>query len=169
MNISTLGQEVRNVQNPALGSTLLWRFTCGYTESNTTSSHPPVPLLFIVLPIVLHRETFELLKATLRPTGLHGFADKFSRSDIGKSDLLFSIQTRAITFQRLTWESLQIGVRTRLLTISTSEGTIIPVSRTSPRGVPDSVRPLLTNAEKLGAWCGELTMFEIGTILKVGF
>lgn len=167
--MSTLSQEVRNVQNPALGSTVLWRFACGYTESNATSSHPPVPLLFIVLPIVLHRETFELLKATQRLTGLHGFADKFSKADVGKSDVLLSIQPRASTFRRLTWESLQIGIRSQLLTISTSEGTIIPVSRTNPRGVPDSVRPILSNAEKLGTWCGELTLFEIGTILKVGF
>ena len=167
--MSSLSQEVRNVQNPALGSTLLWRFACGYTESNATSSHPPIPLLFIVLPIVLHRETFEILKATQRPTGLHGFADKFSRAEVGKSDVLFSIQSRASTLRKLTWESLQIGIRTQLLTISTSEGTVIPVSRPNPRGVPDSVRPILSNAEKLGVWCGGLTLFEIGTILKVGF
>lgn len=167
--MSTLNQEVRNVQNPALGCLLVWRFACGYVEANATSSDPPVPLLFIVLPIVLHKETADLLKATQRQTGLHGFADKFSKTEVGKSDVLLGIQSRANAFRQLTWESLQIGIRSQLVTISPSQGTVIPVSRTSPRGVPDAVRAILANADKLGAWCGELTMFEIGTILKVGF
>ena len=85
--MSTLTQEVRHVQNPALGSTLLWRFACGYTEHHKTSDAPPLPLLFIVLPILFHRETFEILKRTNRPTGLHGFADKFSQTDLGVTSL----------------------------------------------------------------------------------
>lgn len=167
--MSTLTQETRHVQNPALGGVLLWRYACGYTEHHKTSDHPPLQLLFIVLPILFHRETFEVLKSTNRPTGLHGFADKFSQSKLGKSDVLFGIQSRALPWRNLTWESVQLAIQSRLMTLSRSSGTAIPLTTSSPTGVPASVRQLLSNAEKLGQWCSELSLFEIGTILKVGF
>ena len=167
--MSTLTQEVRHVQNPALGGVLLWRFVCGYVDKHKTSDHPPLPLLFIVLPILFHRETFEVIKSTNRPTGLHGFADKFSRTTLAKSDVLLGIQTRAVSWRALTWESLQMDVQSRLVTVSRSVGTAIPVTTTPARGVPPSIKPLVSNAEKLGEWCSELSLFEIGTILKVGF
>lgn len=167
--MSRLTQETRHVQNPALGGVLLWRFACGYTEHHKTSEHPPLQLLFVVLPILFHRETLEVLKGTNRPSGLHGFADKFSRSNVGKSDVLLGIQSRALSWRKLTWESVQLATQSRLITLSRSNGTAIALTSASPTGVPPSVRPLLTNAEKLGQWCSDLSLFEIGTILKVGF
>lgn len=165
----TLTQEVRHVQNPALGGVLLWRFACGYTSHHKTAESPPLQLLFIVLPILFYRATFEILKGTNRPTGLHGFADKFSRSSVGMSDVLLSIQSRAVGWRRLSWESLRLAIRSRLVALSNSTGTVVSLTATSASGVPHSVKPLLTNAEKLGAWCAELTLFEISTILKVQF
>lgn len=167
--MNTLRQETRNVQNPGLGAVLLWRFACGYVSRSQTSSNPPFQVLFIVLPIVLHRETLEIINGTNRPSGLHGFADKFSRAAIGKSDLLLGIQSRALQWRELTLESLNISIATRLLTISTSDATVVPITTTSISSVPQSTRPLLRNSEKLGEWCSELSLFEVGTILKVGF
>ncbi|WP_313885327.1 three component ABC system middle component [Klebsiella pneumoniae] len=46
-------------------------------------------------------------------------------------------------------------------------GEVIPLSRTKARGLPDEVKQLIDLAEKLGAWCGELTMHEVLTTLKV--
>ncbi len=165
----TLTKEVRYIQNPGLGAVLLWRFACGYCNSHPTSGHPPLQLAFIVLPIILHRETFALLKSTNRPTGLHGFADKFSRSDVGKSDVLHAIQPRALAWRSLSLDSLRLAVRASLLTVAERDAKLIPVSLSAPSGVPASVKPLLANAEKLGQWCSVLTLFEIGTVLKVAF
>jgi hypothetical protein len=167
--MSTLTQEVRHVQNPALGSVLLWRFVCGYTKQHKTSDYPPLQLLFIVLPVVYHRETFAFLKSTNRSSGLHAFADKFSRSEVGKADVLFGVQSRALSWRSLSWASVRLGVHSRLFTLSRSTGTVIPLTTTLPTGVPASVTPLLSNAAKLGEWCAELSLFEIATILKVEF
>ena len=68
--MSTLTQETRCVQNSALGAVLLWRYTSGWTKHNKTSAHPPLQLLFIVLPILFHRETLTILKSTNRPSKL---------------------------------------------------------------------------------------------------
>ncbi len=167
--MSTLTEEVRHVQNPALGGVLIWRFACGYTNHHKTTAPPPLPLVFVVLPILFHSETLDVLKRTNRPSGLHGFADKFSRSDEAKGDILLGIHTRATAWRKLTRESLQLGLLCRLITISSANGTVIPLSNASPSGVPASISPLIANAEKLGEWCGDLTLFEIGSILKVGF
>jgi hypothetical protein len=165
----TLTQETRHVQNPALGAVLLWRFVCGYTGQHKTHEFPPLQQLFIVLPIIFHRETFEILRGTNRPSGLHGFADKFSRAAVGKSDVLIGIQSRAVLWRALTLESLNLSIATRLLTVSRTDATAIPLTTTSSSGVPQTIKPLMTNSEKLGEWCSDLSLFEVGTILKVGF
>ena len=167
--MSSLTKETRNVQNPALGAVLLWRFACGYSAKHKTSEYAPVPTLFLVLPLIFHHESFELLRGTNRPSGLHGFAVKFSKSKVAKSDILLGVHSRSIRWRSLTLESLNIGVRTQLLTVDNSNATVIPISTTSAKGVPASIRSLLTNAEKLGEWCSALSLFEISNVLKIGF
>lgn len=167
--MSTLTQETRHVQNPALGAVLLWRYTSAWTQHSATSAHPPLQLLFIVLPILLHHETFAILQGTNRPSGLHGFADKFSRASVGKTDMLAGIHSRVLSWRTLTWRGVQFAIRSRLITLSTSTGTVIPLTASPPTGLPVSIRPLLRNAEKLGQWCSPLPLFEVATILKVRF
>jgi hypothetical protein len=166
---SPLAREARLVQNPALGAALLWRFTCGYSDRHRTSSNPALQELFLVLPIILHQDTFELLESTNLPTGLHGFTNKFTRSDVGKSDVLLGVNSRAVAWRTLTWESIRLGVRVNLISVAPSSGQVLPMTRTPPTDVPTSIKPLLANAEKLGSWCAELSIFEIGTLLKVSF
>jgi hypothetical protein len=167
--MSVLANESRIVQNPGLGAVLLWRFATGYTESHRTKESPVIQLAFLVLPIVYHRETCELVTSTQRQSGLHGFVDKFSRSDVVKSDVLLSIHTRALTLRSLTIESLRVGVRHRLVGLLTSAGQFVPLTTSAPSAVPNSTRPLLAVAEKLGAWCAPLSLFEIASALKVSF
>ncbi len=169
MTPTIMTREVRSVQNPALGSVLLWRFVCGFTEIERVSKSPPLPVLFIVLPILFHRDTYEFLAGTRPQTGLHGFADKFGRTDAIKSDVLLGIQSRVEQWRELSWESLRLGVRSKLMTIDRAAGGVLALTSVTPSHVPQSISPLLKNAEKLGRWCGALTLFEVGTILKVAF
>jgi hypothetical protein len=165
--MSVLTKEVTHIQNPALGAVLLWRFAVGYTAAHRTSESPPVQLGFIVLPIILHQETCDVLRSTNLPSGLHGFAQKFSSAEVGKADLLFSIHARSIAFRNLSLDSLRFCVRHRLLTVTPSDGRLIPLSQTNPTGVAHSTRPLLSASEKLGKWLSALSLFEITTVLKV--
>src|SRR3954464_4855820 len=105
--MSVLSQESRAVQNPALGATLLWRFASAFTDTHQTKDSPVLPLAYIVLPIVYHRETCELVAGTQRQTGLHGFVEKFSRPEVAKSDLLLAIHTRTLELRNLSTESLR--------------------------------------------------------------
>jgi hypothetical protein len=161
-----LAREAQNVQNPALGAALVWRFCCGYVETQRVSAPPPLSLLFLVLPIVLHEATSEFVKRTYKSSGLRAFAAKFGDSSVSKQDLLIQIHDRSIRWRKLSLNSVELAVAGRLLKL-TDNGDIIPLSRTKARGLPDDVKQLMDLAEKLGAWFGELTVHEIVSTLKV--
>jgi hypothetical protein len=167
MAISTLTRETVLVQNPALGGVLLWRFCVAYAEAHRTNEGPPLQLTFLVLPITFHRATFEELSATRG--SIHLFADKFSRSDTSKSDMLLGIQDRALEFRELTLESVSLAIRCRLVTLVPSTGRLVSLSTSRPSALPPTARPLATGAERLGRWFSGMTLFEIETVLKVAF
>lgn len=161
-----LSREAQNVQNPALGAALVWRFCCGYVEAHRLSAAPPLPLLFLVLPIVLHQATSEFVKRTYRSSGLRAFAAKFGDSAVSKQDLLIQIHDRSIRWRKLSLQSIELAAAGKLLKIAVN-GDAIPLSRAKARGLPDEVKQLMELAEKIGAWFGELTVHEIVTTLKV--
>ncbi len=161
-----LALEAQNVQNPALGAAVLWRFCCGFVESHPEGDPPHLPLLFVVLPIVLHQATAELLRRTRTSSGLRAYAAKFGDSAVSKQDLLLQIHERAVRWRRLGLQSIELAAAGRLLYLSET-GEVIPLSRTKARGLPEEVKQLLADAEKLGKWCGQLTLHEVTTTLKV--
>lgn len=161
-----LAREVQNVQNPALGAALLWRFCCGYVEANRVSSPPPLPFLFLVLPIILHQETSDFVKRTYKSSGLRAFAAKFGDSSVCKQDLLFQIHERAIRWRQLSLQSIELAVAGNLLNLQ-DETDVVPLSRAKARGLSHEIKTLMDLAEKLGSWCGELSVHEVVTTLKV--
>jgi hypothetical protein len=164
-----LSREVRNIQNPALGATLLWRFACGYVETHPTREPVPLPLLFLVLPIMLHKETTEFVQGTQNASGLRAFAAKFGEAKTSKQDVLLSIHTRTGELKSLSLQSIRLALSTRLLHAET-RAMFIPLSHAEARaGVNTDTRQLMRNAEKLGHWCGQLSLHEIATILKLRF
>ncbi|MDP1097875.1 DUF6521 family protein, partial [Klebsiella quasipneumoniae] len=68
--------------------------------------------------------------------------------------------------RKLSLQSIELAVAGQLIILQDT-GEVIPLSRTKARGLPDEVKQLIDLAEKLGAWCGELTMHEVLTTLKV--
>ena len=161
-----LAREAQNVQNPALGAAILWRFCCAYANTHPTNDAPALPILFVVLPIVLHQATTELMRRTRSNSGLRAFAAKFGDSTVSKQDLLLQIHDRSLRWRTLTLQSIELAAAGHLIHL-TDAGEVIPLSKTRARGLPDEVKQLLGDAEKLGVWCGPLTLHEITTTLKV--
>src|ERR1035441_4731796 len=95
LTLNALSREVRAVQNPALGAMLLWRCSVGYQGASATAAPMPIPLLFVVLPIILHKQTAELLSSTQERSGLRKFTEKFQTSAQSKTDLLLALAPRA--------------------------------------------------------------------------
>jgi hypothetical protein len=162
-----LAREVEAVQNPAFGAVLLWRFAVGYASSRQSPLSTPLPVLFVPLPILFLEESVEILSSTQRASGLRAFADKFIQAAHSKSDVLFSLDQRAVLFRPTTLESLRLAIRSRLLFLSRDTAEVVALSQTTPRTLPQSLHRLLRGAEKLGAWCGEVTLFELSSLLRV--
>lgn len=167
--MSRLSQDVVQVQNPALGAFLQWRYAVGYTTARGDGSGSPLVLAFLVLPMLFLEDSRNLLESTNRPSGLRAFATKFGESKISKTDILLGLHDRVRDMRALSLESLRMALAYRLVSVD-ADGAFSPLSRTSPRAlIPTNVRLLMRNAEKLGGWSAELTLFEISSILKVQF
>lgn len=167
--MTTLSQETDNVQNPALGAALLWRFACGYIEGHRTADTAPLPLFFLVLPVLLHQATAQFVKGTQKSSGLRAFATKFSEPKSSKQDVLLAIHDRMVRLRNLSLDSLRVALSTRLVHLDVT-GHVLPLSRTrAVAGVPDDARQLMRDAEKLGVWCAQLTLHEVASTLKVRF
>lgn len=165
-----LNSETRNVQNPALGGMLIWRFIAGYERGSGFMKSTPMPLLFLINPMLLNREIADFIRSTQEASGLRAFAGKFSKSGISKTDLLYTLPKSSLNMRKFTLESLALAISSNLITINVKNGMAISLSSSNLRtGIPTTVRHLLKAAEKLGVWCSNLTLHEISVILKVGF
>ncbi len=168
--MTILNREVRAIQNPALGSVLIWRAASSYQINHKTGSFMPLPLCFLVLPIVFHEETSALVTGTRMASGLRKLTAKFRSAEESKTDLLLAVGGRAVAMRTLTWESIRIGTTSNVLSLNTKSGSLMSLSDTPlVNGVPQSIRPLLGSAEKLGTWFSGLTLYEIGLQMQVTF
>ena len=167
--MSVLGQEVWQVQNPALGALLQWRFVVGYQTAKCDAAPCPLPLVFLVLPTLLHKETAQYVRSTLRRSGLRAFAAKFSTSGAAQADVLLELNDRARAMRPQSLTALRMAIGGRLVHAEISEARVFALSTATVRGVAEEARSLAGDAERLGHWCGQLTMFEIASTLKVRF
>ncbi|MBY4890721.1 DUF6521 family protein [Pantoea sp. DY-15] len=161
-----LAREIQNIQNPALGAAMLWRFCTGYVENQRIPAPLPLHYLFLVLPVLLHKETSELVRRTYKSSGLRAFATKFGDASAAKQDLLFQIQERAVRWRKLSLQSIELAVAGKLILLE-ENGDVIPLSRPKAQGLSAEVKLLLGMSEKLGAWFGELSEHEVLSTLKV--
>jgi hypothetical protein len=168
--MGVLGQEVRAVQNPALGATLIAAAARGFSSGSGVHAGMPFPLAFLVLPIVLHAATDRLVTGTMRKSGLRYFTDKFGQSKNAQSDLVLAIQGRAIAWRNTTFESLDLMLRSGIGVLDHKKAEVSPTGTLATvLGQISAERHLYEDSEKLGYWFGQLSPFELSSILKVAF
>lgn len=162
--MSRILQEVQAAQNPALGGSLLWRFVCGYSP-DTSANGTPLPLAFLVLPLVLHARSLAAIRSTKIGSGLRKLEEKLTEH----SDEILLVSSRALSMRPLTLRSLRLALRTGLLTMVAEDAVLWPRTYSKAPAESAALRHLLDAAERLGTWCSELTLFEICGILRVEF
>jgi hypothetical protein len=152
---------VEVVQNPGLGATLIWSATSGhYTEVGAAF---PLHLAFLVLPMVLHFKTRNIILDTYKSSGLAKFAFKFK----GHEDELLAIHTRALVLRTLTLDSLSAAFASNLLSLDYTNASLLP---TRVRGRPpqtQNIESMLDAAAKLGHWFARLPLRQITSMLRV--
>jgi hypothetical protein len=166
---AVLSREVDAVQNSAASAVLLWRFCVGYSAARRVPASTPLPALFLLLPILLSEDRVEILSSTQVKSGLRLFAGKFTDAAHSKTDLLLSLEPQAKQLRQQTMEAFRLAIESRLLFLDPTTAEVIALSDAAPTSLPESFRPLVKNAEKLGAWSGSLSLFELGSVLQVTF
>lgn len=166
--MNNLVKELYNIQNPALGAYLLSRFSLGYLEENQDMT--PMPLLFIVLPMLYKKEIVDFISSTQKTSGLRFFADKFTEKKNSNNDLIIQIHNLGKRYKAITLEAIRIGIVGELISIQNNV-YILPL-KDNINGFKSKSKDLnrMGNAaEKLGVWCSRLSLLEISQILKVRF
>jgi hypothetical protein len=168
--MGVLGREIRAVQNPAIGATLIAAAAQGFEEASGVHAGMPLPLAFFVLPIVLHATTYRLVAHTMKKSGLRYFTDKFGQPKTAQSDLVLAIQRRAVAFRSTTFESLDLMLQSGLAVLDYKKAALSATPTLSKvLGNIHAESDLHRDSEKLGYWFGLLTPFELTMVLKVAF
>lgn len=157
--------EAQLVQNTALGSVLIWQ--CVYAYADKANHSCPLPLCFLVLPILFHHATRRAAESTSKSSPLSKFVEKF---DGNRQDLL-AIHHRMIALRSLSLRSIQLGSHRGLLAIDAATATVTP-TRLSPlptRHQPERLRKMFRAAERLGIWMAPHPISNIAAALRVQF
>jgi hypothetical protein len=158
--------EIELVQNPALCAFVLWRFGLGFQSED---GRPAIlPLAFLVLPLVLHRPTLEMINSTRKTSGLALFASKLGE----QRELLFAVHERALALRHLTLQSIGMGVANRLLTLDYDAATLrantLEPDAPKPK-LPERIRSFSSAADKIGYWFSKVALNQVASTLAVGF
>jgi len=161
-----LNREIYLVQNPAIGAAILWRFVCGYYDADNESRQVPLPLLFLVLPIIFRADLRDVIGSTNKSSGLQKVSEKLFADK--RADLLYSLQNSTEQYKEITLSAINIAVGAKLISLSYKTALVMPIQMKTQK-MPKSSENLLKLAEKLGIWCSALNLHEISTLLKVRF
>lgn len=157
--------EAQLVQNVALGATLIWRFVTSYDQAAKTAC--PLPLCFVVLPILFHHATRDETISTNPGSPLAKFVQKFDQ----KREELLAIHERMLAMKALSLRSVQLAAERGLIAIHPADGAVYasPTAKLSAQRRPEALRPMLRAAEKLGGWCAPHDLAHISHQLRLFF
>lgn len=163
-----LVKEFYNIQNPALSAYLLSRFSLGYMEENQDMT--PMPLMFIVLPMLYKKEIVDFISSTQKTSSLRFFADKFTEKKNSNNDMIIQIQNSSKRYKLMTLEAMRIGMVGELFVVQ-NDAYVLPLEGNinSFKSKSKELKRMGKAAEKLGVWCSRLSLMEISQILKVRF
>lgn len=158
--------ETALIQNETLGAFALWKFGLAFQEREAYPAS--LPLAFLVLPLVLHGPSRQLVLSTQKVSGLHLFVGKLGE----KRENLLLVHSRALALRQLTLESLMWAEKSNLLKLDPPTAKMWAVDlydRTHPPALPERIRNIGPACERLGYWFSGLTDHQIAQALKVEF
>jgi len=156
--------EQQVVQNPGLGAEAIWCAVIEAYEGCDRIKGMPMLTAFIVLPLVFHKRSAEVLASKVKPGALY----KAIASD---REILLGLQQRMEALSDRTFQSLSVGFATDLLLLdSDPEPQLIPGRKSPPVShVTEEVKTVLCAAKRIGQAIAELPTAQIATHLNIRF
>ncbi|WP_146210752.1 three component ABC system middle component [Azospirillum sp. TSO35-2] len=161
VNIEANISSVEAVQNSAMGAIILWWFGRGY-EEEILGELPLLHLSFLVLPIILHRPSLNLVSSTNVSSGIGKFIEKF---ELHREDLM-AVHTRTLAMRRLSLQAISTGISTGLLNI-VYEDARLRANDVKIRRPTERIKPYTAAAEKLGRWMARVPPTTTFSLLRV--
>jgi len=163
--VARLG-EAAIVQNEALGAYAIWRFGLGFQERDGQAV--TLPLAFLLLPLILHTPTLDMVLGTQKASGLHLFVGKLGE----QRENLLAVHGRTLALRQLTLGSLMVAEQSQLVRIEPSTATVrafSPHHELQAPALPERIRRIAPACEKIGYWFAGLSDQQVAHTLKVGF
>jgi hypothetical protein len=161
-----INREIYLVQNPAIGAAILWQFVCGYYYGTEENGQVPLPLLFVVLPIIFREDLRTVISGTNKQSGLQKVSEKLFKNK--RADLFCSIHDAAEQYKEITLTAINIAANKGLIAVDVKTANVFPLLKKGAK-MPKSSEELLKLGDKLGVWCSVMTLHEISQLLKVRF
>lgn len=136
-------KEVAYLLNPAFCGRILYGAVKKYNEISNRAF--PFPLIYLVLPLVLHKNTRRLIDSR---TAMLVWAQKYP-------ELFIGFAQRASDLVEITNEAVELLLQSELLQLTIESGlqvnkTIRVMSRT--RFVDDEIKECVNKSEHVGKW-----------------
>ena len=155
--------ELDLIYNPSLGAYLIWHAALGYFEEDGCAM--PLPLAFLVLPLVLHQQSRDIGMSTYKTSGLTLFAGKLGEH---QEDLL-AVHSRMIALKHLSLNSVTLASAVRLVVVAPKSAEVLAQAIKPSLASKESIRRMGDLSGKFGAWFARLPIEQVATTLRVSF
>ncbi len=154
-------KEYSIVQNYALGALALWNFSYEFYKNSENKQGPTLPLLMLVLPMVLHKETVLSIYTRQKEGG-------FYRAITENKIIQVGLQQRMEAMSEKTLRSLNLAFASDILGYNKSNTQIIPKQKPPSASMyNDETNKIIRASQRLGYWFAELSLEQICLYLKI--
>lgn len=155
------------VQNVSLGATALWTFARAYMDKTDGRDGPELPACMLVLPLVYHRRTADVIHRMRSESGL-------LRALQEEPQLVAGLQRRVEALATRSLQALNVAVASSLLEWDRAMPwpRVTPKQRTLPSDLQSGlgdVPVILSAAKRLGWWFAKEDIVSIYLRLGVVF
>ena len=155
--------EQNIVQNEALGAEALWYTVAEGFEASDRVRGIHLPLIFLVLPIVFHRRSAQVLAGRTQPGALY-------KALAADRELAVGLQSRMQNMWGRTQRALTLAVSGGLVEIDSADFELTPRRKTSPiNHVSAETKLIMASARRVGQAFVEMTPVQVMTHLNVRF
>ncbi|MFN7997639.1 MAG: three component ABC system middle component [Bryobacteraceae bacterium] len=156
--------EQRVVQNTGLAAEAIWQAVNEAYAASGRTRGVPLPLVFVVLPLVFHQRSAVALASKTQPGALY-------RALADDREITVGLQGRMQAMADRTLAALSVGFESGLLLVDADhERQVIPGRKTAPvTHVTEEVRAILSAAKRVGQALGELNVVQLAVHLNIRF
>lgn len=156
--------EQRIIQNPVLAAECLWHSVHEAHEAFGRADGVSFPLIFIVLPLVFHKQTAKCLAGKTQPGALYKALADDREIPIGLQSRMQSMADRTLQGLSLAFDSMLIYAD------SNPDKHLIPGRKTPPViHMSEEVKTILNAAKRVGQAFSEMSPVQLSTHLKIQF